>query len=931
MRDWLGWMLGAVLMFPGVAWSVEAPEGLWEAVTDALYGVESRGGGLEAVSHRQDVVARFDGEGVEFERLGSEPVRVRMRLVGYGGEPVAEADPVRSGVRRVVYRRGVLDEWYENGPGGVEQGFTLREAPVGWRGGWLELELRVTGAPGEWLREGEVLGFGSGERPLRYAGLRVWDARGEALVSRMEWDAERGRVGLVVEVPSDAAWPLTVDPVVATEEAKLMVTSGQALGFFGSSVALSGGTALVGAPYVDVGGNVDRGAAYVFVRDPNTGAWSQQAKLTASDGAADDYFGQSVALAGDTALVGADRADVGGNADQGAAYVFVRSGTSWNQQAKLTASDGAANDYFGYSVALAGDTALVGAPSKDGLYASQGAAYVFVRSGTTWSPQRKLTASDGAANDEFGTSVALSGDTALVGADRADVSGNADQGAAYVFVRSGTSWNQQAKLTASDGAANDYFGWSVALSGDTALVGAYWADVGGNADQGAAYVFGRSGTSWNQQAKLTAPDGAADDYFGGSVALSGDTALVGAYLADVSGNVDQGAAYVFVPDPNTGAWNQQQKLTTTDGAAGDLFGLSVALAGDTALVGAPYKNDTFQWQGVAYVFVRSGASWNPKARLTASDGAAYDEFGVSVALAGDAALVGAPFADVGGNANQGAAYVFGRSGANWSEQAKLTAPDGASGDLFGWSVALSGDTALVGAIRADVGGNTDQGAAYVYRFVCGYGRSLPANQWVMWSLPCHPKGVGNTATVQDVFDELPAGGYGSSWVVYRWDAVQGAYVMLSLADTVEPGVGYWVYTGGVSQWSADTATGAGRDAVAPQPCPGAMLGDCYVLRLEAASGAEPLPNLVGLPRLGQVSWADMRIWDGTTLYTPSQAAALGLVADQYWVWNGTSYDAYSSTTPGLDQGHWGGLSSYWVKTLAGSVGWNLWLVIPAGP
>jgi hypothetical protein len=383
----------------------------------------------------------------------------------------------------------------------------------------------------------------------------------------------------------------------------------------------------------------------------------QQAQLTAADGAAGDSFGYSVAIAGDSALVGAAYDDVGTTTDQGSAYVFTRSGSTWSFQAKLTAGDGAANDYFGSSVAIAGETALVGAVLDDvGANTDQGSAYVFVRSGANWTQQAKLTAGDGAVYDEFGCSVAIAGDTALVGADRDDVGTNTDQGSAYVFVRSGANWTQQAKLTAGDGAAYDNFGCSVAIAGDTALVGARYDDVGANTNQGSAYAFVRSGANWTQQAKLTAADGAANDQFG-AVAIAGDTALVGAQWDDVGANTDQGSAYVFV---RSGAnWTQQAKLTAADGVANDYFGGTSAIAGDTALVGE--SNDDVGAttnQGSAYAFVRSGGTWSQRAKLTANDGAAGDFFGVSVAIAGDTALVGAVGDDVGTTTNQGSAYVF---------------------------------------------------------------------------------------------------------------------------------------------------------------------------------------------------------------------------------------------------------------------------------
>jgi hypothetical protein len=253
-----------------------------------------------------------------------------------------------------------------------------------------------------------------------------------------------------------------------------------------------------------------------------------------------------VALDGETALVGADQANVGGNSNQGAAYVFTRSGTSWSQQWKLAATDGAAGDWFGRSVALDGQTALVGAHlATIGGNTWQGAAYVFTRSGANWSQQQKLVAADGARSDFLGYSVSLDGDTALVGAFRADVDDNSSQGAAYVFTRSGASWSQQQKLVATDGAADDEFGISVALDGQTALVGANLANVGGNSSQGAAYVFRRSGVNWNQEQKLIATDGAAGDELGYAVALDGETALVGAYGANVGGNNNQGKVYFF--------------------------------------------------------------------------------------------------------------------------------------------------------------------------------------------------------------------------------------------------------------------------------------------------------------------------------------------------------------------------------------------------
>jgi hypothetical protein len=490
---------------------------------------------------------------------------------------------------------------------------------------------------------------------------------------------------------------------------------GEVNDLFGWSVALSGDTALVGAYADGVGVNNEQGSAYVFIRTGTV--WTPQAKLVAGDGAGGDRFGWSVALSGDTALVGAYADGVGSNFGQGSAYVFTRIGTNWTQHAQLLAGDGAAFDEFGASVALSGDTALVGANRDDaGANGDQGSAYVFTRIGTNWTQQAQLAAGDGEVNDLFGYSVALSGDKALAGAWADDVGINPEQGSAYVFARTGTLWSQQTQLVSGDGAANDFFGWSVALSGDTAVVGAYLDNVGGNRDQGSAYVFTRTGTAWTQQAHLVAGDGAADDQFGSSVALVGDTALVGAFRDDVGADTDHGSVYVFI---RTGAsWSQQAKLMV--GAGNDLFGSSVALYGDTALVGA-YTDSVGAHgaEGSAYVFVRTGTSWNLQAQLVPGDGASLDEFGYSVALSGDTALVGASADDIGTKIDQGSAYVFVRTGTSWTEQAQLVSGNGAANDIFGASVALSGDTALVGALSSDVGVNIGQGSAYVFTRVGG--------------------------------------------------------------------------------------------------------------------------------------------------------------------------------------------------------------------
>ncbi|WP_019987054.1 FG-GAP repeat protein [Rudanella lutea] len=351
--------------------------------------------------------------------------------------------------------------------------------------------------------------------------------------------------------------------------------------YFGWSVAISGDYAIAGAYGDDIGNNTSQGSAYVFVRSGTV--WTQQAKLTASDGAALDYFGCSVAIWGDYAIVGAYGDDVGSNADQGSVYVFARSVGIWSQQAKIVASDGGSSDYFGESVSLSGQSALVGAYGDDvGTNADQGSAYVFLRSGTTWAQQTKLLANDGAANDHFGGSVSIQGDLALVGADDDDVGSNAGQGSAYGYLRVGTSWSQKTKLVANDGLANDHFGASVAVYGENAIVGATGDDIGSNINQGAAYVFGWSGTTWLQQAKLVADDGLSNDSFGRSVSISGDYVIVGASGDDVNGNTSQGSAYLFKRIGST--WTPYRKITD-NAPANTNNGISVHLSNGTLIIG----------------------------------------------------------------------------------------------------------------------------------------------------------------------------------------------------------------------------------------------------------------------------------------------------------------------------------------------------------
>jgi hypothetical protein len=405
--------------------------------------------------------------------------------------------------------------------------------------------------------------------------------------------------------------------------------------------------------------------------------WYELKKIFSSDGSSGDEFGYSVCLDGDTVLIGAD----GDAVSTGSAYVFIRNGTtSWMQQTKLVANDSATGDNFGTSVSLDDDFALIGAYGNDGI----GSAYIFFREQNLWTQQQKLFASDTNQGAYFGHSVSLDGNTALIGAEYND-----DDGTAYVFTKNGTIWEQQAKLVPSESLPYNYFGYSVSLDGDTALIGAHDDD-----DSGMVYVFIRSGNNWTQQAKLVASDGHQNDLFGYSVSLYGDTALIGA-----EGKYSyKGAAYVFIRTGNT--WTQQAKLTATDGAISDCFGHSVSLFEDTALIGAIYDDDNGGDSGSAYIFTNSDNVWTQQQKLLASDGLAEDRFGRQVTLDGNNSFIGS----FGDDNYLGSAYFFsngnqppmndspnpGNNSLNnsisfkWSIQ--INDPDG---DLFSWTIQCS--------------------------------------------------------------------------------------------------------------------------------------------------------------------------------------------------------------------------------------------------
>ncbi|MCA8944076.1 MAG: FG-GAP repeat protein [Planctomycetes bacterium] len=688
-----------------------------------------------------------DGRG--FEALpwdGAWHWGLELTSYGFEGDERIVSDAADTSVvgnRLTYWRDADLQEWFVNERRGFEHGFTLLARPPGEIGALRFTMALRGGLTPEVAVDGRAVNFldADGVRVIDYTGLVVCDADGRRLPAEFETTAE----GIVISVDDRGArYPIVVDPWV--QDGLIKAAHADPDDVFGSAVAISEDTVVIGA-------------------------WDEDSNATGVNGAPfDDSAGSS-----------------------GAAYVFVRSGTVWVEQAYLKPSNTDPSDRFGFSVAISGGTIVVGAWGEDSAAAgvngnqasnaatTSGAAYVFVRSGTTWSQQAYLKASNPGVDDVFGRSVAVAGDTIVVGAPLEDSSstgvngvqannGALDAGAAYVFVRSGTVWSQQAYLKASNTGSADEFGVSVSISGDTIVVGArdedsaaagvdgfQWNDFA--ADAGAAYVFVRSGTTWSQQAYLKASNTDAADLFGNTVAVSGDTVVVGARFEDSSatgvggtqsdnGSNNSGAAYVF--ERSGSVWTQQAYLKASNTGADDGFGNAVAIFGDKIVVAANGEDSGTQVldgdegdngavnAGAAYVFVRSGATWSQAVYLKASNADIGDLFGTAVAIWGDTIVVGAPNEDsppFGSECANSAAYsdagaVFTFTTAvepepTTAQVSQIKASNVGTGDQFGYSVGISGDTIVVGAFGEDssatgVDGDQldnlqpDSGGAYVF-------------------------------------------------------------------------------------------------------------------------------------------------------------------------------------------------------------------------
>lgn len=429
-------------------------------------------------------------------------------------------------------------------------------------------------------------------------------------------------------------------------------------------------------------------------------SWTQEDKVTATIPVSQEEFGDSVGISGNHMVVGARWYNQGFTPRVGAAYVFVPNGADWSLQQMLLAPDAAQDDFFGDAAAIDGDTLVIGAPGDNNPVVDGGSAYVFVRSGTAWSFQAKLLPSDPLQVSSFGGSVSISGDTIVVGGTNISI---------YTFVRTGTTWTQQQRITPSDPQIGQNFGTSVAISGNTLIAGASGDDVNTEgAGGGAAYIFIRSGAVWSQQAKLVGDTTVEGDTLGHSVAISGNTAIVGARNAAHPDFPFAGSAYIFVRSGVT--WSQQAQLFSSSPGTSFWFGHAVTIDGDTVAIGNPGDNSLGGFTGAADVFRRSGTTWTHQQFLQAADAGSTEWTGWSIGISGDAIAIGSRYADTipAVQTGPGAAYVF-REGAT---------PACCAGDLSGNNQVQTGDISafvnvlLTGAgtpaelCAADVNGNS---------------------------------------------------------------------------------------------------------------------------------------------------------------------------------------------------------------------------------
>jgi hypothetical protein len=377
-----------------------------------------------------------------------------------------------------------------------------------------------------------------------------------------------------------------------------------------------------------IGGNIGFG---VWGDCATTGNISEYLPVVDATGSASDYFGRSAAMSGNYAIAGSYSDDIGGNSNQGSASIYKFDGNTWVLMQKITDATGAADDYFGWSVSVSGNFAIVGAyTDNNGTVIDQGSASIYQFNGSSWVLMQKLTDATGSTDDYFGYSVSISGNYAIVGAYADDVGANADQGSVSIYQYNGTAWVLMQKITEAAGSVNDDFGFAVSLSGSYAVVTVPGDEVGANTDQGSANIYQLSGGNWVLMQKITDPNGSASDFLGSSVSVSGNYIIVGAQ-ADDAPNLNQGSATVFQYNGST--WSAMQRFIDEEGASNDYFGQSVTISGNYAMVGAYFDDiNTHTDQGAVSLYMRVGPGWKKLLKIKDPGGNSNDFFGASCAL-----------------------------------------------------------------------------------------------------------------------------------------------------------------------------------------------------------------------------------------------------------------------------------------------------------
>jgi hypothetical protein len=519
---------------------------------------------------------------------------------GAARTPLSRTTLVSVKKNEVEFASAGVDEWYANGPMGVEQGFTLGRRPAG--SGPLTISQIISPdavarvAPG-----GEGVTFSpaaasSHPASISYTNLLVTGANGGQVPARFAVSGSRLTITIA---DAHATYPLRVDPEFE-QSAELTASDGASEDWLGNSLAISGRTIVAGAPKREISGEYARGVLYVFT-EPSTG-WAnatQTAELTSSDGAGGDFFADTVAISGQTIVAGTNNHTVGSNTDQGAAYVFTEPAGGWvnaTQTAELSASNIGANSGFGSGVAIQGQTIVVGAPGQGGA----GAVYVYKEPAGGWANTNaqaaELTASDGVSGDGLGGGVAISGKTIVASAIGRKVGSNAEEGAMYVFSEPSGGWanaTQTAELTATNATAKDLFSYALAISGPTIVTGTPFHKVGSNAYEGAVWVFSEPPGGWvnaTQTAELSASDGGASSQLGNSVAVSGRTIVAGANEQTVEG-VQEGVVDEYL-EPADGWVNatQTNEMSSATAEAGEGFGYTAAMSGATIATGTYTRN-----------------------------------------------------------------------------------------------------------------------------------------------------------------------------------------------------------------------------------------------------------------------------------------------------------------------------------------------------